>query len=183
MNRSRSNGPVRFGRPGRLALALVLWLALFAGATLLYNLTFHRTSPVLVRWLQIAPAAGLLEWTLPEVAITRLPTALRIPGLEVQLLRGCDGMEAWLMLISALLVFPFSWRRRLLGALWGSLLVFGLNLLRITSLFHVALRRPEWFEVAHGVLWQSAMVIAVALFILSWFRPAPETPPRPGVSP
>jgi exosortase/archaeosortase family protein len=180
MNVRRPNGSPRFGRPGRMALALVLWLALFAGSTLLYNLTFHRTSPVLVRWLQVAPSAVLLEWTLPGVAVTRLPTALRIPGLEVQLLRGCDGMEAWLMLMSALLVFPFPWRRRLLGALWGSLLVFGLNLLRIVSLFHVALRRPDWFEIAHSVLWQSAMVIAVAAFILAWFRPAPEAPARTG---
>lgn len=180
MNTARPGISSRGVRPGRMTLALALWLALFAGATLLYNLTFHRTSPVLVRWLQIAPAAALLELTLPGVAVTRLPTALRIPGLEVQLLRGCDGMEAWLMLISALLVFPFPWRRRLLGALWGSLLVFGLNLLRIVSLFHVALRRPEWFDTAHSVLWQSAMTIAVAAFILAWFRPAPETRARSG---
>lgn len=180
MKHPRPNGLARPGQPGRLALALVLWLALFSGSTLLYNRTFHWTSPVLVRWFQVAPSAVLVEWTLPGTAVTRLPTALRIPGLEVQLLRGCDGMEAWLMLFSALLVFPFSWRRRLLGVLWGTLLVFGLNLLRIVSLFHVALRRPEWFETAHGVLWQSAMVLVVAIFILVWFQPAPAERTLPG---
>lgn len=169
-------------RPGRLAAALALWLLLFAGSILLYNYTFSRTSPVLVHRFQIVPAAVLLEWTLPGVNIVQRPTALALPGLEVHLLRGCDGMEAWLMLMTALLVFPFSWRRRLLGALWGSLLVFGLNLVRIVSLFHVALRRPQWFEIAHDVLWQCSMVIFVALFILAWFRPDAPLLPRSKVS-
>jgi len=160
-----------------LAVSLALWLALFLGTTLLYNRTFHLTSPILVRWLQIAPAATLLEWTLPGVEITRMVTAIRAPDLEVQLLRGCDGMEAWLMLMAALLVFPASWKRRAWGALWGSLLLSGLNLTRIVSLFHIALRRPEWFDLAHETIWQSVMVIAVALFVLSWLRP--ETPVVP----
>ena len=162
----------------RFALSLGLWLVLFAGSTLLYNRIFHLTSPWLLRRLQIAPAARLLEWTLPGVEVTRLPTALRIPRLEVQLLRGCDGMEAWLMLMAALLVFPASARRRALGALWGSLLLFALNQLRIVSLFHVALRRPDWFTFAHGTLWQTAMALAVAAFVLAWLRPAPLRPPE-----
>ena len=167
----------------RFALALGLWFALFAGSTVLYNRTFHLTSPWLVRGLQIAPAARLLEWTLPGVQVLRLPTALRVPGLEVQLLRGCDGMEAWLLLMAALLVFPASARRRALGALWGSLLLFVLNQLRIVSLFHVALRRPDWFTFAHGTLWQTAMALAVASFILLWLRPPPLQPPPPKESP
>lgn len=158
---------------GRFALSLLLWVALFAGSTILYNRTFHLTSPILVRWVQIAPAAVLLERTLPDVPVTRLTTALRIPGLEVQLLRGCDGMEAWLMLMTALLVFPAPWKRRALGMLWGSLLIFILNQIRIVSLFHVALRRPDWFDIAHGTVWQGLMALAIAVFILAWLRPEP----------
>lgn len=160
----------RHGR-GRLLLSLVLWLVLYSVLILLYHHTFYYTSPVLVRWLQVAPSAFLLETISPGLEVTRLPTALASSRLEMQILKGCDGTEAWLMLVTALVVFPATGTRRLWAVLWGTVLVFGLNQLRIVSLFLVALHRPDWFDLAHGAIWQTVMVVAVAMFVLVWMRP------------
>jgi exosortase/archaeosortase family protein len=86
----------------------------------------------------------------------------------MDILRGCDGVEPWLLMITALLAMPASWRRRLGGVAAGTLLIFSLNLLRIVSLFHLTLYEPAWFEVAHGMVWQSVMVLAATIFSLTW---------------
>jgi exosortase family protein XrtM len=158
-------------RRGRLLLSLVVWLVLYSVLILIYHHTFDYTSPVLVRWLQVAPAASILEAVSPGLEVTRLPTALATSRLELQILKGCDGTEAWLMLVTALVVFPATVKRRLLAVLWGTILVFGLNQLRIVSLFLVALHRPDWFDLAHGAIWQTVMVMAVAVFVLVRMRP------------
>jgi hypothetical protein len=35
-------------------------------------------------------------------------------------------------------------------------------------LFHLTLYEPAWFEVAHGMVWQSVMVLAATIFSLTW---------------
>jgi len=165
---------------GRLLLSLAFWLVLYSVLILLYHHTFYYTSPILVRWLQVAPSAFLLETVSPGLEVTRLPTALATSRLELQILKGCDGTEAWLMLVTALVVFPASAKRRLLGVLWGTILVLGLNQLRIVSLFLVALHRSDWFGMAHGTIWQTVMVVAVAVFVIVWMRPERLAPAETG---
>lgn len=156
-----------------LIVPLVVWLLLYGIFLLAHHHTFYRTSPVLVRLLQVAPAAMIVETVSPGLEVIRLPDALAASQIEMRILKGCDGTEAWLMLLAAFIAFPAPLGRRLLGMLWGTAIVFGLNQLRIVTLFLIALHRMEWFEIAHGVVWQSVMVISVALFVLLWMRPAP----------
>ena len=64
----------------------------------------------------------------------------------------------------------------------GTLLIFGLNLIRIVTMLHLVVARPEWFEVAHGLVWQSIMVVSVALFVLVQFEARPIPPRADGVA-
>lgn len=162
--------------PRRFLLALVGWSLLYAGSLLLYNASYDWTRDGLIFQLQVRPSAWLLEQTLPERSIIPVIDSIQTPGLTLEIRRGCDGVEAWLLLVTALVLFPMPWRRRVRSLVWGTVLIFSLNILRIVSLFHIALFRPGWFEIAHGLVWQSGMVLAAALFVLTWLE---EPAPRP----
>ena len=103
----------------------------------------------MINQLQVRPAAWLLSFTRPELEIWHQGSSIFTHGLELEIRQGCDGMEVWLMLATALLAFPMTLRRRLRSIAYGTLLVYSLNLIRIISIFHLALSRPEWFVVAH----------------------------------
>lgn len=154
-----------------LFFSLARWLGLYLVALILYNVTYPVTSGVMIHRLQVVPAVRILEFTLPETTFLYHAATIRTQFLEMQILRGCDGVEAWLMLVAALLVFPMPWRHRCWGIFWGTALVFTLNLIRIVSLFHLVLRKPEWFDMAHGMVWQSLMVLGAAAFALAWLEP------------
>ena len=160
-----------YRRPRRFLRALFLWLALYAATVTLYNFSYRFTSETLIKRLQVQPAAFLIRQTLPEVPIHYTATAIRSPTLKLQIMRGCDGVEAWLLLVTAVVVFPVPARRRMAGVLYGTLLIMGLNLIRIVSLFHLAMKKPEWFELAHVMIWQSAMVLAAIAFVVIWMDP------------
>ena len=159
---------------------LLVWLGRWAGLYLLsilaYNASYAFTRDVLIYHLQVRPAAWLLQLTLPGKSISCTTSSILATDLQLDILRGCDGVEAWLLLVTALAVFPMAVARRLRSIAYGTLLIFGLNLVRIVTLFHLVMKRPEWFEVAHGLVWQSIMVLAAVLFVLVQFSPEEPSP-------
>lgn len=161
--------PVRAAPAGgrrRFLLWLGLWLGLYAVSLVAYNASYAFTRDVLIHHAQVRPAAWLARLTLPDRPVWYDTASLRTPGVIMEIRRGCDGVEAWLLLVTALLVLPDPWRRRVRGLALGTALIFVLNLLRIVTMFHVVIHRPEWFDLAHGLIWQSVMVLSAAVFVL-----------------
>lgn len=161
---------------GRFILLILLWLLLYTALLMAYNFTYQTTSRILIHQFQVAPAARILSWLNPAERISTEGVSISSPRVRLDLMRGCDGVEAWVILLAAMLVFPMPWRHRLAGVFWGSMVVFGLNLTRIVSLYQIALHRPQWFGVAHGPIWQTLMTVAAALFAWLWITGSPPAP-------
>ena len=154
----------------RLIIWLVLWAVLYVFSVFLYNFSYPVTLEVLIYYLQVEPAAWLLQLTLPDHEIISDDAVIKTGRKALEVMRGCDGIEAWLLLATSLAVFPMSWRRRLRSLVLGSVLIYSLNLARIVSLFHIMLSKPEWLDLAHGLIWQSIMVLSALGFVLYWMH-------------
>ncbi len=91
-------------------------------------------------------------------------------GFAVSIEAGCNGVEAGIILVGAMLAFPAGWREKLLGIAVGLLTVQALNLLRIISLFYVGQWSQVLFEWAHLYIWQALIMLDVLLVFLFWLR-------------
>ena len=100
---------------------------------------------------------------------------LTIPGFSVRILDLCNGVEATLLLWTAMLAFPAPWPYRLWGLLIGVLGVQALNLARIVSLVYLGVWKPAWFYWVHWYVWDALILVDVLLIFLLWLRrlPAP----------
>lgn len=87
---------------------------------------------------------------------------------------GCNGVEATIVLVAALIAFPAPWRSRLWGMLIGFLAIQGLNLLRIISLFYIGQWNMKVFEWAHLYIWQALIMLDVLIIFLVWLRYLPK---------
>ncbi|HEY5307904.1 MAG TPA: exosortase H, partial [Casimicrobiaceae bacterium] len=76
-------------------------------------------------------------------------------NFAVSIEAGCNGVEATLVLIAAMLAFPAPWKHRLLGLVAGVLAVQFLNVLRVISLFYLGQWNRQLFEWAHLYVWQA----------------------------
>lgn len=124
-----------------------------------------------------ALAGGVLRWFEPT---------LRVEGQNIvgrsslRIVKTCDAMDVQILFLSAVLAWP---GRRLVGGLVAAAGVLGLfviNVIRICSLYYIALVVPSWFDFAHLELWPAAMVVAaVAGFVAFtlWGRAANAAPP------
>jgi exosortase H (IPTLxxWG-CTERM-specific) len=98
-------------------------------------------------------------------------------GFGVSIEAGCNGIEAALILIAAMLAFPASWRHRLVGVAAGLVAVQALNVVRVVSLFYLGQWSERAFEWAHLYLWQALIMLDVLVVWLVWIRMAPQRPP------
>ena len=63
--------------------------------------------------------------------------------------RGCDPVDPIALFVVGVLAFPASSRGRLVGLLFGPAALFGVNLLRLCSLYILGEARSSWFEILH----------------------------------
>lgn len=104
-------------------------------------------------------------------------------GAAVSIQPGCNGVEAMIVVLAAILATPASWKQQWVGLGVGFLAIQALNLLRIISLFYLLQWNPAWFEWAHLYLWQALIMLDGLIVYLLWVRwlpvPGSTTPPPP----
>lgn len=88
----------------------------------------------------------------------------------VEIRNGCNGVEASMFLVAAILAFPAAPRSRAIAAGLGFLLIQAVNLVRVISLYLIGCYRREWFNAAHLTLWQTIVFAITVLYFVQWTR-------------
>ena len=105
-------------------------------------------------------------------------------GFAVSIERGCNGVEAVIILFAAIFAFPATFKQKLAGFAVGFVAIQGLNLVRIISLFYLGQWDQVWFDWFHLYLWQALIVLDALAVWLIWLRYLPRTPrPSPPAPP
>lgn len=97
-----------------------------------------------------------------------------VNGFAVSIERGCNGMEAVIILFAAIFAFPAPWKHRLAGFAVGFVAIQALNLVRIISLFYMGQYSQVWFEWFHLYLWQALIILDALIVWLLWLRWLPR---------
>lgn len=97
-------------------------------------------------------------------------------GFAISIERGCNGIEAIVILISAVLAFPSPWKNKLAGIGIGFFAIQLLNVVRIISLYYMGQWSRLWFDWFHLYLWQALIILDALIVFLVWLRylPPPE---------
>lgn len=95
-------------------------------------------------------------------------------GFAVSIQPGCNGIEASIVLIAAMLAFPSTWKHKLIGLAIGLVAIQSLNLVRIISLFYLGQWNMTVFEWAHLYLWQALIMLDALIVFILWLRYLPR---------
>lgn len=158
----------------RFLLVFIALLALSFGLEL---------TPLAQAWLvtpwtdAVARACGALMRTF-DATITTSGNVVgsSASAFAVAIEAGCNGVEATLVLVAAMLAFPATWRHRLVGIVAGVVAVQALNIVRVVSLFYLGQWNQDVFEWAHLYVWQALIMLDVLIVWVIWVRMAPANP-------
>src|SRR5258706_11288768 len=118
-------------------------------------------------------SAGLVKWFDPHVLVAGKIVQSTTNGFAVSIEAGCNGVEATIVLIAAMLAFPAPWKNKVIGLIAGVLAVQGLNIVRIISLFYLGQWNYDVFEWAHLYVWQALIMLDVLIVWLLSVRTLP----------
>jgi len=121
-----------------------------------------------------AASARIVTFFDPNVAATGKVLQSTANGFAVSIESGCNGVEATIVLVAAILAFPAPWKHRLIGLGAGILAVQGLNVIRVISLFYLGQWNLDVFEWAHLYVWQALIMLDVLIVWLVWVRTLPD---------
>jgi exosortase/archaeosortase family protein len=84
----------------------------------------------------------------------------------------CGAIEVMAIFFAAVVAFPTTWRKRLLGNLVGVPIMYGVNVFRLSCLAVVGAldAKGEIFKFVHEYVWQSVYIIFVVAVWLVWIE-------------
>jgi exosortase H (IPTLxxWG-CTERM-specific) len=94
-------------------------------------------------------------------------------NFAVSIEAGCNGVEAAIVLIAAVVAFPARWGHRLAAILLGFLAIQVMNVARIISLFYLGQWNYDVFLWAHLYLWPVLIMLDVLIVFLLYLRLLP----------
>lgn len=148
--------------------------ALFAGSLVLaitYLLSpASRPFRAFVEHLLAQSTGAFLSWFDPSVLVNS--TTVTINGFAAQVIPACTGLFTMAVFLAAVIAYPCPWGRKLSGAAIGIVGLLAINWVRIVSLLLIGGYWPGAFDVAHLLVWRTAVLILAAFLWLSWARKA-----------
>jgi len=103
----------------------------------------------------------------------------KVSGFGVRIERGCNGLEAVIILFAAIFAFPAPFINKLIGFTAGFFAIQLLNLVRIISLYYLGQWNYTAFEWFHLYLWQALIILDALVVWLIWLRTLPGSRPPP----
>lgn len=150
---------------------LLVFFALLLGLSFVYNLDFVMSS-VVSPWNTILAKASYAIMHAMDTSVDLKSNILTNPknGFSVSVENDCNGIEAVLILVSAILAYPASFKRKALGLLLGFSLIQLSNVLRIVALFYVGQWSTSVFDLTHKYIWPAVIIMAALIFFALWTR-------------
>ena len=161
-------------------LFIVILIALFAA-----ELTSPVQRAIVAPWTEalVRISANFITFFDPNVAVFGNVLQSTTNGFALSVRSGCNGVEAAMILIAAMLAFPASWKHRAIGIIAGLFAVQLLNIVRVISLFYLGQWNMTVFDWAHSYLWPALIMLDVLIVWMIWIRTLPRVSSDLGRSP
>src|SRR4051812_17292525 len=116
-----------------------LMFAVVAIALFAIELTRPVQQALVMPWTQALAKASVAIITVFDPHVIAYGRVLQSTtnGFAVSIEAGCNGVEAALILIAAIIAFTAPWKQKLVGIAIGLLAVQLLNVVRVISLFYL----------------------------------------------
>ena len=110
-----------------------------------------------------------------SIGLNLLGSATRVDGtvlssghFSVNIVAECTAVGPLLLYVGAVAAYPSSLKAKGLGAALGLVILGGVNLVRIMSLFWIGSAYPQYLDVAHFLVWQTGIIIVAVVIWLFW---------------
>ena len=157
---------VRKNRDG--ILFFVFFIGYFFAGQVIYYFIRDITAPVLVDMLHVRVSAFIINTLTPAEHCIAEGNTLFAAQHTLEIVLGCEGIDSIIIIIAALAAYRSRIGWKLTGITLGTLILYVVNIFRITGLFYISKYRSDMFDTMHIVVGQTIIIVAGFIFFLAW---------------
>ena len=133
---------------------------------------------IVIDIVTVKPSAAAINWLSPEERVVTKGHQIISHTTRLSILNGCEGTEAWFLLIAAILAYKNNWRDKCIGLITGTLFVYCLNQARIIGLYFALQQDRALFAALHGYVGPTLIVVMICLFFVGWIQWSRRSHPK-----
>lgn len=115
-------------------------------------------------------SSKLINLITPQENTSSYKDYLSSGQFQIKIALGCDGIEAMIILLAAILAFPAGIKSKLYGITGGFLVLYAANLLRIVGLYYTLKYKPSLFNFMHILVGQTIIILIAFFFFIVWLN-------------
>jgi len=150
---------------------LFLFLTTFAVlALVLHFLVWVNWNPISVQIFHASVVSKILN--LLGLNTFHSGTFIHVSGFGlVEIVKDCLGWKSMVALLGLIIATrKISWKNKVLGFLWGVVIIFIGNIVRLTTTIYSVVKLNINFELVHSLIWQWGLTLLIILIWFFWMR-------------
>jgi len=154
--------------------AIVRFCLIFLGLLIILTTTFpflsDKFNPQLT-WLMVA-TADITGFSLKLLGMTVRVSGrvVSMSNFSIEVVGECTGLYEMLIFLAAMIAYPASWKRKLIGAGLGIPFLYVINIIRMIFITVVGNSSPQTFDFLHMYFWQVAMILIIVSAWVLWIE-------------
>jgi len=174
MNRTNPKGIKPVPSKSKTYKPIIRFCILFFGLLILLTTTFPFLSNKFnsqITWLMVATTdiTGFLLRAF-GLSVQTHGDVLSLPNFSVEIVGECTGLYEMLIFLAAVIAYPSSWRKKLIGAGLGIPLLYLINIIRMIFITIMGNWSPQTFDFMHMYFWQVAMILIILSVWILWIE-------------
>jgi archaeosortase B (VPXXXP-CTERM-specific) len=153
---------------------IVRFCLIFLGLLVLLTVTFpflsDKFNPQLT-WLMVVTAdiTGFLL-KLGGISVGVSGRVVSLPNFSMEVIGECTGLYEMLIFLAAMIAYPSSWKKKLIGAGLGIPFLYVINIIRMVFISMMGNWSPKTFDFMHLYFWQVAMILIILSVWVLWIE-------------
>ena len=154
--------------------AIIKFCVVFLGLLIILTATFpflsDKFNPQLT-WLMVVTAdvTGLFL-KLFGMGVNVSGRVVSLSNFSMEVVGECTGLYEMLIFLAAMIAYPASYKKKLIGAGLGIPLLYMINVIRMIFIAIIGNWSPKTFDFFHMYFWQVAMILIIVSVWVLWIE-------------
>jgi len=154
--------------------SIIKFCVIFLGLLIILTTTFpflsDKFNPQLT-WLMVVTAdlTGLVL-KLFGMTVNISGRVVSLNNFSMEVVGECTGLYEMLIFLAAMIAYPASYKKKLIGAGLGLPLLYIINVIRMVFIALIGNWSPKSFDFMHIYFWQVAMILIIVSVWVLWIE-------------
>jgi len=167
--RKKDKNEAKKGLNPIIKFCLLFFILLVAITVIYFSLDRYLEKPLIMLEQSTAFLTALIL-NLLGISAHLSARVISMNNLSIEVIAECTGLFEILIFLAAMTAYPADFRKKLLGALYGFPLLYGINIVRMVFISIIANRYPNTFEFLHLYFWQIGMILIILGVWVWWIQ-------------